>query len=291
MKSFFLKPTQVILRKRLSNGLASAGLAVLIGASYSASAKAQECINFDKSSLAEKGKLTIAVSPTLPPMAYMDSKGKMIGFRIKLGDMIAKRLCLEANHVNIDYPAMIPGLRAGRFDVLNSFFVTEERKKMMYMVLTEKVGVAISVAKNNPAHLTKIVGMAGKQIGTQVGSYAEQQLEANSKYIVAKGLQPINVRLFDNYAPAFQALRAGQIDGVASIDPTASEFEKRGEFATAIHGLWATPAALCISNKTIGIAIEAAIKAMAADGSLKELSKQYEVPLPEDVGHLFGPDI
>ena len=61
--------------------------------------------------------------------------------RITLGDEIAKRLCLKPEYIRIEFSAMIPGLQAGRWDIINTgIFWTEERAKLMQMVQYEVAG-------------------------------------------------------------------------------------------------------------------------------------------------------
>src|SRR5690606_37395194 len=96
-------------------------------------ALAQTC----KPALAEKelvkpGTLVMSINPTLPPMQFVDSAGELKGMRVTLGNEIAKRLCLKPEYVRIEFSAMIPGLQARRWDVINSgTFWTEERAKLM----------------------------------------------------------------------------------------------------------------------------------------------------------------
>lgn len=51
---------------------------------------------------------------------------------------------------------MIPGLQAGRWDLINTgIFWTEERAKMMPMINYESQAISISVSKGNPLKITK----------------------------------------------------------------------------------------------------------------------------------------
>ena len=93
----------------------------------------------------------------------------------------------------------------------------------------------------------------------------------------AKGLAEVNVRTFDNFATAYQALRAGQTDATVSIDSTAAEYAKRGDFDRAISGLFATPVALAMANEDLANAILAVMNDMMKDGSYKALLDEYGV--------------
>ena len=109
-------------------------LAVLIGLAHAANA--QTCTpKVPASSLIEAGKWQMSINPTLPPQQFVDDKGELQGLNVELAKEIARRICLEPVFVRMDFPPMIPGLRAGRFDTINTgLFWTEERSKMLFLV-------------------------------------------------------------------------------------------------------------------------------------------------------------
>ena len=90
---------------------------------------AQTCApKVDKAHLVEAGKLMMSVNPTLPPQQFVNEKGELQGLNVEMGKDIAKRLCLEPVFLRMDFPAMIPALKAARFDAIDTgLFFTEER--------------------------------------------------------------------------------------------------------------------------------------------------------------------
>ena len=102
------------------------------------------------------GTLIMSVNPTLPPMQFVDQTGALKGMRVELGEAIAKRLCLTPEYVRIEFSAMIPGLQAGRWDVINTgIFYTDERAKLMQMLPYEDQAISISTARGNPLKISK----------------------------------------------------------------------------------------------------------------------------------------
>ncbi len=63
------------------------------------------------------------------------------------------------------------------------------------------------------------------------------------------------MRTFDNFALAYQALRAGQVDAMVSIDGVAEEYAKRGQFHRALHGIGPTPVALAMKSRPLADAV------------------------------------
>src|SRR5882757_7353106 len=79
-------------------------------------AVAQSCASkIAASNLIQPGKLMLSVNPTLPPQQFVDEKGELQGLNVEMGKDIARRLCLEVEFVRMDFPAMVPALRDGRF--------------------------------------------------------------------------------------------------------------------------------------------------------------------------------
>src|SRR6188472_933664 len=86
-----------------------------------APASAQTCTSsLPAADLIAPGKLQLAINPTLPPLQLIDSKGELQGVNVELGKELAKRLCLQIEYHRMDFPALIPGLAAARFDGVNT---------------------------------------------------------------------------------------------------------------------------------------------------------------------------
>lgn len=254
-------------------------------------AAAQTCApKVAASDLVKPGTLVMSTNPTLPPMQFVDSAGVLKGMRITLGDEIAKRLCLKPEYIKIEFSAMVPGLQAGRWDVINTgIFWTEERAKLMQMIQYEAQAVSISVAKGNPLRISKPEDLAGRTVGVELGGFEERKLKELDEMLKAKGLKGINVRTFDNFATAYQALRAGQTEASVSIDSTAAEYAKRGEFDRAISGLFPTPVALALKNPTLANAIVGVFNDMQKDGTYAKLMSEYGLLANKDPIKVNGP--
>ena len=112
---------------------------------------------------------------------------------------------------------MIPGLAARRWDMINTgMFYTEERAKLMYLVRYEEQAISISVPRGNPRKITKFEDLAGLTVGVEQGGFEFRRTQDIAKALEEKGLKPITIRPFDNFAVSFQALRVGQLDAAVS---------------------------------------------------------------------------
>ena len=94
--------------------------AILCGAApaWSPPAWSQCQSTLPAASLVRPGTLQLAITPTQPPQQFVDEKGELQGLNVELGRELGKRLCLPVEFVRMDFPAMVPALRGGRFDAL-----------------------------------------------------------------------------------------------------------------------------------------------------------------------------
>ena len=119
----------------------------------------------------------------------------------------------------------------------------------MQMLPYEDQAISISTAKGNPLKIAKPDDLSGKSIGVEIGGFEERKARELDKQLTDKGMKGMTIRTFENFAMAFQALRAGQVEVALSIDSTGAEYQKRGDFDRVLHGLFPTPVALAARNK------------------------------------------
>jgi polar amino acid transport system substrate-binding protein len=227
----------------------------------------------------EPGKLIMATNATIPPVQYMDDQGQLKGMRIDLGNEIAKRLCLTPEWVNIQFDAMIPGLADKRWDMINTgLFFTPARAKLMQLIPYEVQAISVSVPKDNPKNIKTTDDLAGLQVGVELGGYEESNIRAiNDTQVKTKKEKPMDIKTFNTFADAYQALKAGQLDAVVSVDAVAKFYQDQGEFIRAISGLNGSPASLAFANKDMATAVLKVLQAMKDDGSYDKLFDQYGV--------------
>ena len=270
---------------------ASLLLPLLAATCLSGAASAADCTSpVSASDLVKPGTLVMSTNPTLPPLQYVDKSGQLVGMRIELGTEIAKRLCLAPEFIKIEFDAMIPGLKGGRWDMIDTgIFFTPERAKLMQMIPYEMQAISISVPPDAKTAMTKIDDLEGKTVGVEIGGFEENKAKAIDAELKKNGGKGMTIRTFDSFALAYQALRASQVDAVVSIDGVAKEYADRGDFKRAISGLYPTPVALAFKSKPLAEAVLKVLDAMQADGSYKKLFDQYGVVPPAGALAVQGP--
>jgi polar amino acid transport system substrate-binding protein len=231
-----------------------------------------------------------ATNPTLPPVQWVDDKGQLRGLHVELGEAIARKLCLKPEHVRVEFSVMVPGVQSGRWDMINTgMFFTEDRAKIMQLVRYGYDGISISAQAGNPLKITKPEDLAGRSVSVEMGGAPERRARELSKSLEEKGLKPITVRTFDNFATAYQALRAGQVEAAVSVDAVARLYGEKGEFAEAVPGLYPTLIAFGLKKKELAEAVAGAMTELKADGTYQKMFVAYGRKLYEEPFDVNGP--
>ena len=256
-----------------------------------APASAQDCkVKVADSLLVKPGTLVMSINPTLPPVQWVDDKGQLRGLHVELGDAIARKLCLKPEHVRVEFSVMVPGVQSGRWDMINTgMFFTEDRAKIMQLVRYGYDGISISAQAGNPLKITKPEDLAGRSVSVELGGAPERRARELSKTLEEKGLKPLTIRTFENFAAAYQALRAGQVEAAVSVDAVARLYGEKGDFAEAITGLYPTVIAFGLSKKQLAEYVAGALQELKAEGTYQKMFAAYGRKLYEEPFDVKGP--
>jgi polar amino acid transport system substrate-binding protein len=212
-------------------------------------------------------------------MQYVDPNGDVIGMRVDLGKEIAKRLCLTPKFVNIEFEAQIPGVQAGRWDMIDTgMFYTPARAETIDLVPYEVQAVSISVPSGNPESISSVDDLAGKTIGVEAPGYEFDTLTALAEQFATEGKPALTVQTFKTNADAYQALSAGQLDGTSIVESVTSFYQEDGRFETAVGGINEAPLAMGFAKGSKSSAeVARVLSEMRSDGYLPDLFEQYDV--------------
>lgn len=228
------------------------------------------------SSLIEAGKWQMSINPTLPPQQFVDDKGELQGLNVELAKEIAKRICLEPVFLRMDFPPMIPALRSGRFDTINTgLFWTEERSKMLYLVPYAQQAISIYTDPASSLKLEKFEDLAGRVVGVESATYTERKAREFNNDMIAKGLKPIEFRTFTTVTATSAALRAGQLEAALNINETADSLVQKGIAKIWVRDIAGTDITFAFRDKLLAQAVAEALTAIRADGTYDKLFDKF----------------
>jgi polar amino acid transport system substrate-binding protein len=262
---------------RVGNTVNAAIVSLLAG--WAGTASATDCTpQVPASALLASGEVGVSINPVSPPMQYVDTaSGELKGMRVEVGDAVLAKLCLKSNHIRVDdFGTMIPGLQAGRWDMINTgVFFTEARAKIIYLVRYENQAIVVSTRPGEASTIKSVDDLAGKTVGVDIGGYEENKLKELDKTLQAKGLPPIKISIFNDTNIDYQALKAGQVDANFTIEAVSKEYADRGISEIALRGLYPAPVAMAFRNKDLAQAVADTLTKMRDDGSYKAIFDKY----------------
>ncbi len=238
------------------------------------------------------GTLTYSTNATLPPVQYVEGE-EVVGMRIELVEELANRMCLETEAMNVPFDTQIPGVQGGRWDMINTgMFYTEERAETLALVPYEVQSVAISVADGDEDTIQEVDDLAGLTLGVEAPGYEYDSLTAINDELVESGEDEITINTSLTNADAFQALTAGQLDGVVTVGAVTSFYQDDGRFTTALDDLAPGPLAFGFTpeNTELADTVAQTYAEMVEDGFVDELFDEYGVtPFPGPYEVTTGP--
>ena len=245
--------------------------------------------------------VVIGMEGAYEPWNLTDSSGKIVGFEPDLAMDLCKRAGLECKIIAQDWDGMIPGLKAGKFDVImDGMSITGERKKEIDFTKPYAVpGAAFLAAKDST--LGKATGagllidldkdpaageaaiksvqaaLTGKTLGVQVSTthanFASQYLKGVA---TVKEYKTTDERDLD--------LKSGRLDAVlddyttvtaAAGKPDAKDLAIVGpRFTNGVFGIGAGMG-IRKSDADLTAKFDKALAEAVADGSVKKYSLQW----------------
>ena len=226
--------------------------------------------------LVTPGQLQLAINPTLPPQQFVDDKGELQGLNVELGRELGTRLCLKTEFVRMDFPAMVPALKAGRFDAIDTgMFWTEERSKLMFMVPYAQQAIGVFAMASSNLALKSFDDLAGKIGAIEIGTYQERKAKEANEDMVKRGLKPVDLRTFSTATEATAALRAGQVDVVIIVEDAARAISKQRGMVLLLTGFGGTDITFGFRDKVAAEAAVLAFKELRADGSYDKIFDKF----------------
>lgn len=223
-------------------------------------------------SIQKSGKLVVALEGAWQPWSYHDASDTLVGYDVEVSRAIAEKLGVEPEYVESDWDSLFAGLDAGRYDmVCNGVEVTEERTKT-YAFTTPYgyIHTALAVRKDNE-DIHSFEDLKGK---TTANSLASTYMELAESY-------GATVQGIDTLEETIQLLTAGRIDATLNADVSFYDYlnvHPDADFKLVAQTAEASHVAIPVlkSEDTAYLdALNTAIDALRADGTLKTLSEKY----------------
>ena len=144
--------------------------------------------------------ITFAMEPSYPPFEFTNEKGDIVGFDVDVANAICKEIQATCKFKGESFDALIPNLKAKRFDAaISAMDITETRAKQVLFSDAYYDSTASYVALKGKTTLD-----TAKNIGVQNGTTFQQYTIAETKQYAPKAYASLQDAILD--------LKNGRID-------------------------------------------------------------------------------
>ena len=225
-------------------------------------------------------KIKIGTEGAYPPFNNLTSDGKLVGFDIDIAQALCDEMKVKCEFIAQDWDGIIPALQAGKFDaIVASMSITPERKeKVDFSNKYYNTPSALAVPKDSTVKGVAKADLAGKSVGVQSST---THFNYASKTYTDSTVKPYPT------AQEYQLdLANGRLDAVEDDIVVLSQWLATPDGACCKLLGQPSPQPPEIFGEGAGIAVRkgdtelkdklnAAIKAIRANGKYKEINAKY----------------
>lgn len=261
-------------------------LAAIFLAGMALPASAQDAASDEAlADIGDDGVLTNCIDPAFPPMEYYEGgdTNTPVGFDIDLTNEIAARLGVEAEFVPLEFTGLLPGLQAGRCDIVASaIYVTPERLETFGAQPYYDSHIVLMTTADND-EISSPEDLSGKTVAVQSGTNYLKMIEDLDAQLRADGMEGIDIQPYPKQTDADQQLVVGRADATITQDTEVAfrEQEQPGQFKIAYtYPETQTFSIYYSQDKTaLGDALETVLEEMREDGTLAEIAETWNLPV------------
>ena len=156
----------------------------------------------------DRGELRIALEANTPPFNFKDD-GKLTGFEVELGQLLANELDVRADFVVTDSTDLLPGVESGRYDIaINHIALTPELKDRFDISEPYSYSSAqLIVRQEEQRPLGSLPALNGKVLGVAQGSQFVDQ---------ARSVEGVDLRSYPDAQQPLKEVADKQLDAAIS---------------------------------------------------------------------------
>ena len=226
---------------------------------------------------ADKSKIVVGLDDNFPPMGFKNEKNEIVGFDVDLAKEAAKRLGREVEFKAIDWSSKEAELKSGRVQILwNGLDITEKRKENMLFSNPYMDNRQIIFVKKGSTAVSDEKSLAGKTIGVQSASTAEEYTDTTDFY----KNEVKEVKKYPDYVAAFMDLENGRLDAVIGDEIVGRYYMSKHPDELEALPIVVGPVsefgiAFAKDNTALQSEVQKVIDEMKADGTIAKISTEW----------------
>ena len=200
------------------------------------------------------GKLTVAVSPNVPPLAsYATDNTTVVGNEVDIAYALGDALGLDVEIVPTAWADWPLGVESGKYEaVLSNITVTEARKEKFDFASyrNDQLGF-YAPADSTIGEIKAAADVAGKRVIVGSGTNQELILLAWDEENRANGREPVQFQYYDDDSASVLALQSGRADLTFGPNATAAykaATDGKTKLVGQVNGGWPLQAQLAVTT-------------------------------------------
>ena len=250
---------------------ALAGAALTLGSTVTAQADALEDVM-------DAGVLRVGTETAFAPFDYIDA-GEHTGLNVDVFAEIGKEMGVDIEWITLDWTGVLPGLEAGRFDVVaGPATITSERMER-YRFSSPVAEATVALLACASCDIEAPEDIAGKPVGSGTGIAQLAQLQ---QFAETLDTPPSDIKEYVSFNESYADLAAGRIEAVANSLPNiAFVASERPEVFKVVKPAFGTPTYFGYPGRiepeyaSLMDKIDEILLAMKEDGRMAELQEKW----------------
>lgn len=220
----------------------------------------------------EAGMLVVGTEGTYRPFSYHeDGSGELTGYDVEVIRAVAEELGVEVRFEETQWDAIFAGLEAGRFDVIaNQVSITPEREEAYTFSEPYTYSPGVIVVREGDDSIGSFADLEGKTTAQSLTSNWYTLAEENGATIEA----------VEGWAQAVALVEQGRVDATINDELTFLDYKKQTGAAGLVvaaetDDVSRSAFAFRSGSTALADAVNEALAALAADGTLAEISAEF----------------
>ena len=224
-------------------------------------------------------EVVVVTENAYPPLQFLDSTGKAVGWEYDAMDEIAKRLNMTVRYENSSWDAMIPAISEGQYDIgMTGITIRDDRKEMVDFSAPYMRSEMVMMVRGDEARFADAPGFAADPALLMAAQPGTTPFYVGVYEVLDGDEANPRIKLFETFGAGVAALRAGDVDLVLTDGTSGNGYVAASDGALKLVG---TPLGtedfgfIFPKGSDLVAPVDAAIAEMQADGTLDALNTRW----------------
>jgi len=267
------------MKRLLALSAAATALALTLTgcANYSSSTTAASSVAGSSApapTLVAAGKFTVCTNLSYKPFEYKDDSGKVVGFDVDLMDLVAKKLGVTQDIVDIEFGQITSGavFAAKKCDLGAAAITITDKRKLATNFSDPYFSATQALLVKTDSAVKDLSGLKGKVLAVQTDTTGQDYANAHQAEF------GYTVKVFDDMTTGANAVLAGTVDAAINDNGVVYDYAKDNP-KTAVVKEFATGEQygfnMALDNTKLLSVVNDTLKSAKSDGTYNTIYKKW----------------